>query len=294
MSRAKSSLLFIALSVVASVGACTSVPNKEASADADFKSAMEAALAPATPAEVAAANRADPLTRANFWSKEYSKDPENLDTALTFARTLRDIGSDTRAIEVLSQVMVVHPNSAELCMVLGRAFMKTHATGPAATAFTRAAELEPKRAEAWGALGTALDRLERHTDAQRAYAQALKLEPGRAVTLTNYGLSLALTGDLAGAEEKLRLAAGQPSAPAMAQENLALVLGLQGRFDDMRAASSPAAPLAVIDANITALQEMVSPSRTWEMMASGKPAATAPAPSAPNAAPQLRLDRSAN
>ncbi len=275
MSRAKSSMLFAALSVIASTSACATAPGKEA-LDADSKKAIENALKPATAEEIAAANRADPLTKANFWAREHSKDPENLATALTFAKALRGLGSDARAVDVLSQIMVVHPDSAELYMVLGRALLKTNSPGPAAQSFSRAASLEPKRAEAWGALGTALDKLDRHADAQMAYEKALAIDPARTVTLTNYGLSLALSGDLPGAEAKLRLAAARPDASVAVSENLALVLGLQGRYDDMRAVTSENATPAIADANAKALEAMLDPNRAWEKLVEKSDAQSAP------------------
>jgi Flp pilus assembly protein TadD len=276
MSRAKSTMLFAALSVIASTSACATAPGKEAATERDSKKAIAAAMKPASAEEVAAANRADPLTKANFWAREHAKDPENLDKALTFARALRGIGSDQRAVDVLSQVLVVHPDSVELYMILGRALAKSGAPAPAVSAFSRAAELEPKRAEAWGALGTALDKIDRHKEAQAAYTKALEIDPTRTVTLTNYGLSLALAGDLAGAEGKLRTAAMHPDAGPAVTENLALVLGLQGRFEEMRALTSANASPAIADANAKALEAMVDPNRSWDrlMEKSEAPAAT--------------------
>jgi Flp pilus assembly protein TadD len=292
MSRAKSSLLFAALSVIASTAACTSVPDKEELADRELEKAVNAARKPATAEEIAVANRADPLTKANFWGKEHAKNPEDLQTALNFAQSLRAIGSDNRAIEVLSQILVVHPNSADVCMMLGRAFVRTGAQRPAITAFLRAAEIDPKRAEAWSALGTALDRMDQHGEAQKAYAQALALDPNRVATLSNYGLSLALSGNLNGAEEKLRKAVSLPGATAQVNENLALVIGLQGRYAEMKAVSIKSAPPELAEANAAAIQAMIEPQRTWEKVSG----AAAPAPTAQDKveprAPGLRLGRS--
>ncbi len=80
MSRAKTPLAAIALAL-ASVSACASAPDPEAQAAAQVREAMEAAMQPATQEEIDAANHSDPLTKANFWSKEYAKDAENIDNA---------------------------------------------------------------------------------------------------------------------------------------------------------------------------------------------------------------------
>ncbi|MEH6412239.1 MAG: hypothetical protein V7741_17065, partial [Hyphomonas sp.] len=149
-----------------------------------------------------------------------------------------------------------------------------------ARAFNQAGEIEPERAEAWAALGTAFDQIDQHADAQRAYERALAIEPNRTSTLANYGLSLALSGDLAGAEAKLRLADAQPDTTTRVKENLALVLGLQGKYAEMKDASAANAPASIVEQNAALLREMVQPVRTWEALAErAEPGALPPAPS---------------
>ncbi|MCU0731508.1 MAG: hypothetical protein MUE84_07960 [Hyphomonas sp.] len=234
MSSAKTSLALIAFALAAA--ACASTPSAEKEAEL----AMKAAMRPASPEERAAANRADPLTRANFWAKENNKNAEDLEVALEFARALREIGSHDRAIDVLSRTLIVHP---------------------------RATEVAPDRSETWAALGTTYDRQGQHRLAQTSYLKALEIEPLRTTTLTNYGLSLVLTGDLTGAEAKLRLAAANPDAGARVTENLALVLGLQGKFEDMKSVSGAGAPDDVVDQNVQLLRGLIQPARSWEALA---------------------------
>jgi len=296
MSRAKTSLAVLALTLVA-VPACASKPDPQAEAAAELERAVAEAMKPASQAEIDAANNSDPLTRANFWSKEYAKDPENLENALTFAEALRGIGSTERTIEVLSEVLVMHPNDPRILMPLGRALAANNNQLGAARAFEQAAVRDPGRAEAWAALGTALDQLENHKGAQAAYEKALAIEPGRASTLANYGLSLVLSGDLPGAEAKLRLASSMAPADVRIRENLALVLGLQGRFDEMEQTSVGYAPQKVVEQNVELLKEMVQPVRSWEALSGNavpgadpsRPSQTAygtsPAPDAAPSAP---------
>ncbi|MCA8901041.1 MAG: tetratricopeptide repeat protein [Hyphomonas sp.] len=278
MSRAKSSLTALALALTLPVVACATAPDPEETANAELARAMEDAMKPATPEEIEAANNADPLTKANFWAKEHAKDPENLEVAITFAEALRDIGSNDRAIEVLSQVMVVHPNEPSLLMPLGRALAAHGNSMGAARAFEQVTLIEPQRAEAWAALGTAFDRIESHTAAQDAYKKALTIEPGRATTMANYGLSLALSGDLTGAEAKLRTASDMAPTDIRIRENLALILGLQGRFDEMKRISSAYAPDKVIEQNVDLLREMIHPVRSWEALAAGAELGALPEP----------------
>lgn len=276
MSRAKTPLAALALAMIA-VPACATKPvDPEAQAAAELQKAMAEAMKPATQEEIDAANNADPLTRANFWSKEYAKDPENLDNALTFTEALRAIGSTERAIEVLSETLVVHPKEPRILMPLGRALSASGNQVGAARAFEQAALLEPQRADAWAGLGTALDQLDNHKGAQAAYDKALAIDPQRASTLANYGLSLVLTGDLPGAEEKLRSALALEPSDIRIRENLALVLGLQGRFDEMEETSAGYAPDKIVQQNVGLLKEMIAPVRNWNALAASAGSGTDP------------------
>ncbi len=261
MSSAKTSLALLAFALAASTTSCASAPKDEAAL------AMQDAMKPASLKERAAANRADPLTRANFWAKENLKDGEDLTVSLEFARALREIGSHERALDVLSRALIVHPESADVLMLLGRIQMALGDVATAGRVFHRATEVAPERAETWAALGTTFDREGQHKLAQTAYQRALELEPLRTTTLTNYGLSLVLTGDLPGAEAKLRQAAANADAGARVTENLALVLGLQGRFEDMKTVSGAAAPEQVVDQNVALLRALIQPARSWDALA---------------------------
>lgn len=276
MSSAKTPLLGFALALAALSSACASTGvSKEEKALAE---AMEAALASASQEEREAANRADPLTRANFWGKEYQKDPQSIENALQFADALRAIGSQDRAIDVVSKTLVLHPGNADLLMVSGRILMAQGNHEAARASFEQVTRAAPGRADGWAALGTAFDQMEMHRQAQMNYQRALTIEPGRVTTLTNYGLSLLLSGDLAGAEAQLRAAAAQPGAGPRVTENLALVIGLQGRFDEMKEVSAQNAPDKVAEQNAALLRGLVQPARTYDALIGGGNTSTSTAP----------------
>ena len=219
MSRARilSPLPMLTLALLAG---CASAPKAGTPGpDAKLEAAYAEELAPATPEEIAEIERADALTRANFWAGEFRKDPTNLDVTIRFTSVLREIGSHERAIDVLTKTIPLHPKSDDLQLIMGRALLSQNRTGEAAEAFYRASVIAPGNAAAHAGLGVAFDRLERHHDAQNSYRAALEIEPQRVSTLTNYGLSLALSGDLTGAEQQLRMAAlfGQP--PVLQHQN---------------------------------------------------------------------------
>jgi Flp pilus assembly protein TadD len=275
MFKAKYSLFGASIALSLALTACQSVPADET---AKVDSELQEAAAPATPEEVEAANRADPLTRANFWAKEYAKRPDDLEIAITFAESLRKIGSEDRAIDIASKTAIIHPNNADLLMIIGRSMISKQDFVSAAQAFRRAAEFDPSSAAALAALGTSFDRLDRHLDAQAAYEKALRLEPNRTSTLTNYGLSLALDGNLVAAETQLLKAAAQPDADLRVRENLALIQGLQGKYTEMENTSGAHAPNAVVQQNITTLRSMIKPTRNWDALAETAEVGAVPQP----------------
>lgn len=277
MSRVNVFSRTVSMLALASLTGCAATPDPAPTAVADdaVLRAMEEATQPATADQIAAAERSDPLTRANFWSEEYRKDSASLGTTLAFMRALRGIGSHERAIEVASRALPVHPDSYELYLELGRAQLSEQKYPDAALAFVRAADLAPaSEAAPLAALGVSFDRQEQHLKAQEAYQIALQREPDRVSTLSNYGLSLALTGDLEAAEAQLRKAVSLPGANVRVRQNLALVLGLQGRFDEM-AEVDPNAPQRTVEANRAALRAMLVPQRNYSTL--DEPTLAAPA-----------------
>ncbi|MEM1390261.1 MAG: hypothetical protein AAGG45_04190 [Pseudomonadota bacterium] len=265
---------FAAVLVIATLSGCASTDAENASASSGlnaYEEAMAEAMKPASAEEIAAAERSDPLTRANFWAQEYQKDQANPKTALAFMQALRAIGSHDRAIEVGTSILPFQPNNYEILLEIGRSLLSDNQPESAARALVRSADFSPvTEAAPLAALGLAFDRMGRHDLAQEAYREALKREPTRISTLSNYGLSLALGGQLTKAEEQLRLAVSFPGADARVRQNLALILGLQGKFDEM-VDVDPSAPRRTVEANRTVLRNMIIPTRSYESLADPDP-----------------------
>ena len=247
----------VALNLIA---ACATTPaTGPEAADAD------AAPKP-TPEDIAVAERADPLTRANFWNTHYNAHPTDLDIALAFSKSLRGIGSYERASEVAQLIAVSHPDSYNALMEIGRAEQGKNNLLGAVQAFARAAELDPNSATPYAAVGALYDQQGEHAAAQQAYREALLRDPNRPATLSNYGLSLALEGNLVDAETKLRKAAGLPGATAQVRQNFALVLGLQGKFDEAREIAAIDAPEGVAEQNMEFLARLIGRNERLEQV----------------------------
>ncbi len=90
------------------------------------------------------------------------------------------------------------------------------------------------------------------------YRDALKIAPGEPSVLTNMGLSLALAKQLPAAEQALRQAVASPRADARMRGDLALVLALEGRFDEAeRVGLADLSPEAA-RANVETIRQMIA------------------------------------
>ena len=106
--------------------------------------------------------------------------------------------------------------------------------------------------------GAVLDQLGRHQEAQRYYASALKIKPDDPSVLSNLGLSYALAKDLKNAESTLRRAVVYPGADPRVRQNLALVVGLQGRFAGSRNHRPRRSALRTGAANVANLRQILA------------------------------------
>ena len=90
--------------------------------------------------------------------------------------------------------------------------------------------------------------------------------------MSNLGMSYVLSGDLKAAEGYMRNAANQSSADSRVRQNLALVVGLQGRFAEAEEIARKELSQQQADANVTYLRSMLSQQNSWaKLAASDKP-----------------------
>jgi Flp pilus assembly protein TadD len=213
---------------------------------------------PGALAMASAAGTDDDLRRAsNAWAERYRANPNDPNVAINYAQTLRGLGQRAQAAAVLEQASIQHPKSMELLGAYGRALADAGNYQQALDVLNRAHT--PDRPD-WRILsvqGAVLDQMGRHEDAQRYYATALKIAPDEPSVLSNYGLSYALAKDLVRAEMTLRRAAARSRDPRVRQ-NLALVVGLQGRFAEAESIARADLPPADAAANVAYLQQMLA------------------------------------
>lgn len=252
---------------LASLSACvTAEPSpQEKALVAD--SQAKATLLPASRAERDIADRQDLITQATFWSKEYDKNPNDPEAQFKFARILRAMGSAQRAVEIAGPALGMKPDNYEMAMIFAQASLDLGKPQDAAIALAAAEAAGQNDWRMLSLIGVTMDQLDQHKQARTYYQRALTLSPENgSKILSNIGLSYALEGDPANAEIALRKAVASPNADPRAKQNLAIVLGVQGKFEEAAKAAGDDVPKALIDANTTYFKALLTPARNWDKL----------------------------
>ena len=188
----------------------------------------------------------------------YRANPKDAQTAIAYARILRVNGQRAQAVAVLEQSVIHHPKNQLVLGEYGRALADVGNFQQALNALGQAHSPDRPDWRIMSAQGAVLDQMGRHAEAQRYYKTALKIAPDEPSLLSNLGLSYALSKNLPQAEATLRRAAAQPNADPRVRQNLALVVGLEGRFAEAENIAKADLPPAEAAANVAYLRQMLS------------------------------------
>src|ERR1700675_1104441 len=205
-----------------------------------------------------AAPDADPHRSVDVYGERYRANPKDADAALQYGQALRAAGQRAQAVAVLEQATIAHPGDKALLAGYGRALVDNGNFQQAFDVLSRAHSPEDPDWRILSAQGTALDQLGRHDEARQYYASALKIVPQEPSVLSNLGLSYVLSKDLPKAEETLRRAYGRPDADPRVRQNLALVVGLQGRLAEAEGIAKADRPPEEAAANVAHLRQVLS------------------------------------
>jgi Flp pilus assembly protein TadD len=205
-------------------------------------------------ADIQKALRDEPLTQAAFFGSQFEHDPTDAQAGLRLSNALRALGRYDEAADTAHRVLLFAPDNADVLIAAARAHIADNNAFYAVDPLKHLLDLKPGNWEAYSLLGIAYDQTKRPDDAQSAWAQALKLSPNNPAVLTNIAMSKVKAGDLAGAEPLLRTAAAQKDATIQTRQNLALVLGLQGKMDEAERLLRQDLPPEQADADLAWLQ----------------------------------------
>ncbi|HZN30676.1 MAG TPA: tetratricopeptide repeat protein [Xanthobacteraceae bacterium] len=215
-------------------------------------------------------NDADWRRSAEAWGDRYRANPSDPEAAINFAQALRGMGQRAQAAAVLEQSSIQNPKHTGIAGAYGRALADTGNYKQALEVLNRAHAPDQPDWRILSVQGAVLDQMGRHDEAQRYYATALKIVPDEPSVLSNLGLSYALSKNLVRAEITLRKAVSRPGAEPRVRQNLALVVGLQGRFAEAETIARADLPPDLAAANVAYLQQMLAQQNQIRLPASSK------------------------
>jgi Flp pilus assembly protein TadD len=215
-----------------------------------------AAVAPQPPATPK--TEAEWRAEAERLAGRYREKPTDPATAIAYAQALRATGQRPQAASVLQQASLQNPRDTALLGAYGRALSDVGNLEQALEVLNRAHTPDQPDWRILSAQGAVLDQLGRHNEAQQYYSSALKIKPDDPGVLSNLGLSYALAKDLKNAEATLRRAAAAGGTDPRVRQNLALVVGLQGRFGEAEGIARADLPSNEAAANVAYLRKMLA------------------------------------
>ena len=195
-------------------------------------------------------------------------DQKNLELGLAYADGLEKLGQTDQQMQVLATLSAQNPQDANIHAVYGKKLLAAGRSGEAIPILKTIADNGSGDWRVLSALGSAYDQQGQYDTARETYQKALALQPNQISILNNIGMSHALEGNLKQAEETLRSAMALPEGKSLPRlrQNLALVVGLQGRFEESRQIASEDLPPDEVEANMAYLQKMLSQANTSKQL----------------------------
>ena len=253
LRRAASALAVVAAGLM--LGACSQM----GSLSSQLSAAAPSTPTPATDvADAAAADTRSELHKATeYWGTQFSKNPRDAKSGLSYARNLKALGEKRQALAVLQQVSVFHPGDRDVNSEYGRLALEFDQVSLAQKLLQAADDPAKPDWKVISARGTALAKQGRYRDAIAFYERARALAPDQASVLNNLALAHAMEGSPEKAEPLLKQAAVAGGHQSRVDQNLALVLSLQGKYDEAKVAAAKDLPADNAADNVDYVRRMV-------------------------------------
>lgn len=205
-------------------------------------------------------------------AQRYAANPRDKSLGIHYAAALRAAQQNDQAVIVLENLMGTYGGDADVGLAYGKALSAAGRFEQALRVVDNATNPVAPDWEALSVRGAILDQMGQHEQARQSYRQALLLAPQASQLYANMGLSYAMTGELQAAEAHLRQAVSLPGANARTSQNLALVLGLQGRFAEARALYAAVLPAEAVEPTMDYIRALLTQQNRWQQIDGDTPA----------------------
>ena len=171
---------------------------------------------------------------SDFYLAALARDPRDAGALLRLGETQLSTGAAERAEQSFRSTLVLAPGNREASVGLSIALLK-RGDPVAALPYIQPVAETSRSPRVLRNYGVTLDMLGRPAEAQAAYRRGLTETPSDPDLHGNLALSLASSGDMAGADTEIRAAVNSPSAPERELANEVMLLAMAGREADARA-----------------------------------------------------------
>ncbi len=204
--------------------------------------------------------------------KRWRADKRDVHLGRQYAARLKALGQTKDQLQVLDELSKLHPDDATLQTLYGKELIMAGQNARGQAVLARVVKAGKADWKAYSALGSALDQQGKHSEARGYYESALNSRPGEISIINNMAMSHLLEGNLSKAEEMFKKLDAMPASSKQPRirQNLALSVGLQGRFDEARDIASRDLPPEAVEANLAFLKKMLAQSNTWQKLQTGK------------------------
>lgn len=201
------------------------------------------------------------IAQVSRWSKAYEQNRKDRTAILSYGNALTQNGQMPQAMAVLRAGVITHPQDREIASAYGKVLAMNGRFDEALNVLQRAQRPDTPDWKLMSAEAAIYDQNGNHAKARSLYKQALKIAPNDPSLLNNLGLSYLLSNELPDAEYTLRKAASLPGADSRVRQNLALVLGIQGKYDEAIQVAQAELDPQQAKANIDYLRAMIEKRR---------------------------------
>ncbi|GGB57299.1 hypothetical protein GCM10011316_31730 [Roseibium aquae] len=191
------------------------------------------------------------------WAGAYEQNRQDPRAIMGYADALSKNGQIVQAHAVLRSGVIAHPKDRAIASAYGKVLAMNGNFDEALNVIQRAQTPQTPDWRLLSAEGAVYDQMGQHDKARALYQQALKIQPDEPSLLNNLGLSHLLADELPEAEYTLRRAAALPGADSRVRQNLALVLGLRGKFSEAEQIATAELDPRQAQANIAYLRSML-------------------------------------
>ncbi|ACT57065.1 tetratricopeptide repeat protein [Candidatus Liberibacter asiaticus] len=201
---------------------------------------------------------------------QYQSHTKNKMIGIVYADVLRRVGRTAQALAVMRQVAILYPEDQEVLAAYGKSLANAGYLDEGLDAINRAQRPDIPDWQLISAKGSVLAQMGKHSEALIEYERALELSPNESSIVSNIAMSYLLMGDLKTAEEKLRFASQMIGADSRIRQNLALVVGLQGRMKEAYSIASQELSPEEATRNIKYIKSILSQRDPWKKIAKAR------------------------